>query len=58
MQLTRKDFFIGSLAATAALGAQAAAPKPAGGIQGFGETSETKTDGRGSRSATRRCAWA
>ncbi len=45
MQITRKDFFVGSLAATAALGARAAAPNPVGKIQGFDESFESKTDG-------------
>ena len=47
MQLTRKDFFIGSLAATAALGAKAAsAPTPVNKIQGFDEPlTETKLGG-------------
>ncbi|MBR1588363.1 MAG: Gfo/Idh/MocA family oxidoreductase [Kiritimatiellae bacterium] len=45
MDITRKDFFIGSLAAAAALGARAAAQNPAGTIQGFDESLETKTDG-------------
>ena len=43
--MTRKDFFIGSLAATAAAGLKAAAPEPAGKIQGFDEPFESKTDG-------------
>ena len=37
MQLTRKDFFIGSVAATAAIGLKAAEPKPLSNIQGFDE---------------------
>ena len=45
MQLTRKDFFVGSLAVTAAAGLRAAAPNPVGKIQGFDESDDAKTDG-------------
>ena len=44
MTLSRKNFFIGTLAATAA-GFAAEAPKPVGKIQGFDESGEAKTDG-------------
>ncbi len=44
MQLSRKNFFIGSLAAAAA-GTLRAAPKPVGKIQGFDESFEAKTEG-------------
>ena len=37
MQLTRKDFFIGTFAATAAIGLKAAEQKPLSKIQGFDE---------------------
>ena len=37
MQITRKDFFIGSVAATAAIGLKAAEQKPLSNIQGFDE---------------------
>ena len=37
MQITRKDFFIGSVAATAAIGLKAAEQKPLSNIQGFNE---------------------
>ena len=44
MQITRKDFFIGSVAATAAIGLKAAEQKPLSNIQGFKWTSGiTKT---------------
>ncbi|MBR0066998.1 MAG: gfo/Idh/MocA family oxidoreductase, partial [Kiritimatiellae bacterium] len=45
MNLTRKNFFIGSAAAMAASGLRAAAPNPVGKIQGFDESFESKTDG-------------
>ena len=37
MQITRKNFFIGSVAATAAIGLKAAEQKPLSSIQGFNE---------------------
>ena len=37
MQITRKNFFIGSFAATAAIGLKAAEQKPLSNIQGFNE---------------------
>ncbi|MBQ6341454.1 MAG: gfo/Idh/MocA family oxidoreductase, partial [Kiritimatiellae bacterium] len=37
MQITRKNFFIGSVAATAAIGLKAAEQKPLSKIQGFDE---------------------
>ena len=40
MQITRKDFFIGSAAVFAASGLKAATPNPVGKIQGFDESSE------------------
>ena len=43
--ITRKNFFIGSAAAFAVSGLNAAAPKPAGKVQGFDESDDTKTDG-------------
>ena len=44
MQITRKNFFIGSVAATAAIGLKAAEQKPLSNIQGFKWTSGiTKT---------------
>ena len=45
MNISRKNFFIGSAAAFAATGLRAAAPNPVGKIQGFDESSESKTDG-------------
>lgn len=45
MQITRKDFFAGSIAVTAAAGLKAAAPNPVGKIQGFDEPFESKTEG-------------
>ena len=45
MQITRKDFFIGSAAVFAASGLKAAAPNPVSKIQGFNESIESKTDG-------------
>ena len=45
MQITRKDFFIGSAAVFAASRLKAAAPNPVGKIQGFDESIESKTDG-------------
>ena len=45
MQITRKDFFVGSAAIFAASGLKAAAPNPVGKIQGFDESNEAKTDG-------------
>ena len=46
MQITRKDFFIGSVAATAAIGLKAAEQKPLSKIQGFDEPlTETKVSG-------------
>ena len=45
MNITRKNFFIGSAAAFAASGLKAATPNPVGKIQGFNESIESKTDG-------------
>ena len=45
MNITRKNFFIGSAAAFAATGLKASAPNPVGKIQGFDESFESKTDG-------------
>jgi len=45
MNITRKNFFIGSAAVVAAASLKAAAPNPVGKIQGFDESSESKTDG-------------
>ena len=45
MQLTRKDFFIGSAAVVAATSLKAAVQEPVGKIQGFDESNESKTDG-------------
>ena len=46
MNITRKNFFIGTFAATAAMNLKAAkAPEPVGRIQGFDESLESKTDG-------------
>ena len=45
MDISRKNFFIGSAAVVAAAGLKAAAPNPVGKIQGFDESNEAKTDG-------------
>ena len=45
MDISRKNFFIGSAAVVAATGLKAAAPNPVGKIQGFDESNEAKTDG-------------
>ena len=46
MNITRKNFFIGTFAATAAMNLKAAtAREPVGKIQGFDESFESKTDG-------------
>ena len=45
MNITRRNFFIGSAAVVAAASLKAAAPNPVGKIQGFDESSESKTDG-------------
>lgn len=45
MDMTRKSFFTGSLAAVAATGFGASVPKPVGKIQGFDESGEAKTSG-------------
>lgn len=46
MNISRRNFFIGTVAATAAMDLGAAkAPAAAGRIQGFDEVNETKTDG-------------
>lgn len=45
MQITRKNFFIGSVAMTAAAGLEAAVKKPAKAIQGFNESCDEDTDG-------------
>ncbi len=45
MNISRKSFFFGSAAATAAIGLKAMAQAPTGKIQGFDESIETKTDG-------------
>ena len=44
MNISRKDFFLGTLAATTA-GFAATAPDPVGKIQGFDESGESVTDG-------------
>ena len=44
MNITRKNFFLGTLAATAS-GFAATAPDPAGKIQGFDESDDSRTDG-------------
>jgi len=45
MNISRKDFFIGSLATAAASSAFGAVPQPVGKIQGFDESGESKTVG-------------
>ena len=45
MNISRKSFFIGSFAATAAAGLRAAVPTEVGKIQGFDESDESKTEG-------------
>ena len=45
MDITRRNFFIGSAAAFAASGLKAATPNPVGKIQGFNESIESKTEG-------------
>ena len=45
MNISRKSFFIGSLAATATAGLRAAVPAEVGKIQGFDESDESKTEG-------------
>lgn len=46
MNITRKNFFIGTLAATAAFNLKAEkAPEPVGKIQGFDESGDARTDG-------------
>ncbi|MBR4171474.1 MAG: Gfo/Idh/MocA family oxidoreductase [Kiritimatiellae bacterium] len=45
MDISRKNFFIGSAALVAAAGLKAAAPTSVGKLQGFDETVEGKTDG-------------
>ena len=45
MDISRKNFFIGSAAVVAAASLKAAAPNPVGKIQGFDESNEAKTDG-------------
>ena len=45
MDISRKNFFIGSAAVVAAASLKAAVREPVGKIQGFDESSEAKTDG-------------
>ena len=45
MDISRKNFFIGSAAVVAATSLKAAVREPVGKIQGFDESNESKTDG-------------
>ena len=45
MAISRKDFFIGTLATTATMGTKAAVQEQTDNIQGFSESFETKTEG-------------
>jgi predicted dehydrogenase len=45
MDISRKEFFAGALAAAAAVGVRADMPGPVGKIQGFDESGDKRTDG-------------